>query len=59
MFFIIIDMQITMTCRPILMKTYYIKTGVNVKNGIVKLASVSRRAPFEYPVEESTALCVI
>ena len=47
-----------MTC--IVMGKCYIKTGVNVKNGIVQHASVSgRSANNKYPVDDRTALCVI
>ena len=47
-----------MTC--IVMGKYYIKTGVNVKNGIFQLPSASRRAAFEtstvYPADGGTIL---
>ena len=44
-FFIITNVQIIMAC--IMMVKYYIKTGVNVKNGIFQVTSASRRAAFE------------
>ena len=42
-----------MTC--IMMGKHYIKTGVNVKNGIFQLTSASRRAAFETCIRQMVA----
>ena len=42
-----------MTC--IMMGKYYIRTGVNVKNGIFQLPSASRRAAFETSIRQMVA----
>ena len=42
-----------MTC--IIMGKYYIKTGVNVKNGIFQLLSASRRSAFETSIRQMVA----
>ena len=42
-----------MTC--IMMGKYYIKTGVNVKNGIFQLPSASRRSAFETSIRQMVA----
>ena len=52
-FFIIANIQRIMTCTMI--GKYYIKTGVNGKNGTCKLASVSRRAAFETSIWQMVA----
>ena len=51
------NIQRTMTC--IMMGGNYIKTGVNVKNGIFQLTSAYRRAAFETSFSQMVApFCV-
>ena len=52
-FYIITNIQRTMPC--ITMGKHYIKTGVNVKNGIFQLPSASRRAAFETSIRQMVA----
>ena len=52
-FHIITNIQITMT--SIMMGKYYIKTGVNDKNGIFQLPSASMRAAFETSIRQMVA----
>ena len=42
-----------MTC--IIVGKYYIKTGVNVKNGIFQVTSASRRSTFETIIRQMVA----
>ena len=42
-----------MTCM--MMGKYYIKTGINVKNGIFQITSVFRRAAFEISIRQMLA----
>ena len=54
-FFIITNIQITVTCIGLMMGKYYIKTGEHVKNGIFKFTSTSRRAAFETSIRQMVA----
>ena len=44
-----------------MMRAYYIKTGVNIKNRLFQLPSASRRAALEkkYPADGSTILYIL